>query len=66
MKQVILGAGIYILGFILVSLCSNFFAGNNVEHSYYYGIIFSILYLATIVGISTDLILKKVEKRLNT
>jgi Kef-type K+ transport system membrane component KefB len=62
MKSIIVGVVIYILGFILVALCSSIFDSGNVEFSYYYGIIFSILYLSAIVGISTKLILKELRK----
>jgi len=61
-KSVFIGIGVYVFGFILVGLCSNMFDSGNVEFSYYYGIIFSILYLSAIVGISTSLILKELKR----
>ena len=62
MKSVFIGIGIYVFGFILVGLCANRFDSGNVEFSYYYAIIFSILYLSAIVGISTSLILKELKR----
>lgn len=62
MKSVFIGIGIYILGFILITLCSGIFDSGNVQFSYYYAIVFSILYLSAIVGISTSLILKELKR----
>jgi hypothetical protein len=61
-KSIFIGVGIYVFGFILVSLCANIFDSGNVEFSYYYAIVFSILYLSSIVGISTSLILKEFKR----
>jgi hypothetical protein len=63
MKSVVIGIGIYIFGFILVILCSSVFNSGNAEFSYYYAIVFSILYLSAIVGISTSLILKELKRK---
>ncbi len=65
MNSVMLGIGIYILGFIISVLSSGIFDGGQVEFSYYYTIIFSILYLSAIVGISTSLILKELRNNRN-
>jgi hypothetical protein len=62
MKSVLIGIGVYILGFILVTLCADIFNSGNVEISYYYAIVFSILYLSAIVGISTSPILKELKR----
>ena len=62
MKSVLIGIGVYVFGFILVTLCSSIFNSGNDEFSYYYAIIFSILYLSAIVGISTSLILKELKR----
>ena len=63
MKMLIIGMGIFILGFIVVVLCTGVFSDSgDVEYSYYYAIIFSILYLCTIVGISTSLIINEIRK----
>jgi len=61
MNSLVLGIAIYILGFIICGLSSSIFDGGQVEFSYYYGIIFSILYLSAIVGISTSLILRELR-----
>ena len=62
MKSLIVGVGIYILGFILVTLCTSIFSSGNAEFSYYYAIVFSILYLSSVVGVSTSLILKELRR----
>jgi len=46
---------------IVSGLSSSIFDGGQVEYSYYYTIIFSILYLSAIVEISTSLILKELR-----
>lgn len=65
MKSVMIGIGIYILGFIIIVLCADIISGSNSEISYYYGIIFSILYLSAVVGISTSLILNELKNNQN-
>ena len=62
LKSIALGIGIFILGFIVATLGSGIFNSGSAEFSYYYAIIFSILYLCAIVGISTSLILKELKK----
>ena len=62
-KSVLIGILVYVFGFILVSLCSKIFDGGKVEFSYYYAIIFSVLYLSAIVGVSTSLILKELRRK---
>lgn len=58
------GIGIYIGGFILVSISANVMNSNSdIIFSYYYGIIFSILYLSAVVGISTCLIINELRKK---
>jgi vacuolar-type H+-ATPase subunit I/STV1 len=62
-KSILIGISLYIFGFIFVIVCTTIFnSDKNVEHSYYYAIIFSILYLCSIVGVSTSLILKELRK----
>lgn len=61
-KLILIGSSIYILGYILVVFSSSIVDSGVVENSYYYGIIFSILYLSAIVGVSTLLILKELRK----
>lgn len=60
-KSILIGTGIFVLGFIISVLCGNFWANGNVEHSYLNSIIFSILYLSSVIGISTTLILKEIN-----
>ena len=62
-KPVLIGILVYVFGFILVSLCSEIFYGGKIEFSYYYAIIFSVLYLSAIVGVSTSLILKELRRK---
>lgn len=58
------GIGIYIGGLILVSISANVMNSNSdIVFSYYYGIIFSILYLSAVVGISTCLIINELRKK---
>ncbi|NNU78579.1 hypothetical protein [Clostridium estertheticum] len=67
MKKIILvGTGIFILGFIVSGFCGNLFSSGDVEHSYLNGIIFSILYLSSVIGISTTLILKEIKTTRNS
>jgi len=61
MKSFFLGVGIYVLGFIVATFCANIF-NPPAEYSYYYGIIFSVLYLAAVVGVCTSLVLKKLDQ----
>lgn len=61
MKTVKIGIGIFVLGFIVTLFCASIFNSGNVEYSYYYGIIFSILYLCAVVGISTSLVIKELR-----
>lgn len=61
-KSVLIGIGIYVFGFVLACLSSAIFYSGNAENSYYYGIIFSVLYLSAIVGISTSLIIIELRK----
>lgn len=61
---IVKGIGIYIGGLILTALSTNLINSNSdVVFSYYYGIIFSILYLSAVVGISTCLILRELKKK---
>lgn len=62
MKNIFIGIGIYILGFIIAIISSSFWDSGNVEYSYYYGIIFSVLYLASVVGVCTSLIIKHIKE----
>lgn len=61
MDSIVKGVGTFIIGFFIISYASNFFASGNVEHSYYYSITFSILFLAAIVVISASEILKAIK-----
>lgn len=66
-KSILIGTGIFALGYIVIFLCILIFVGDNnqsAEYSYYYAIVFSILYLSAIVGVSASLILKEL-KRIN-
>lgn len=61
---IIKGIGIYIGGFILAIISTSVFVSNSdIVFSYYYSIIFSILYLSAVVGISICLILKELRKK---
>lgn len=60
-KPILIGIGIFILGFIISAFFGNLFSSGDVEHSYLSGIIFSILYLSSVIGISTTLILKEIK-----
>jgi len=61
---IVKGIGIYIGGLILAVISTNLINSNSdVVFSYYYGIMFSILYLSAVVGISTCLIIKELRKK---
>lgn len=61
-KSILVGIGIYIFGYITIFLCIAIFLREvEAEFSYYYGIIFAILYLSAVVGISASLILKELK-----
>lgn len=63
---IVKGIVIYIGGLILIAISTNLINSNSdVVFSYYYGIIFSILYLSAVVGISTCLILRELRKNNN-
>lgn len=62
MKSVLIGIGVFIVGFIISIIGSNFFDGGSAEFSYYTAIVFSVLYLSGVVGVATSLILKALEK----
>lgn len=62
MNLLMLGIGIYILGFIITVISAGIFDTTG-QSSYYYRIIFSILYLSAIVGVSTSLILRELRKK---
>ena len=60
------GFAIYIGGFILAGISTNVINSNSdVVFSYYYCIIFSILYLSAVVGISACLIIRELRKNKN-
>lgn len=61
--SILKGIGIFVLGFIITLFFARFFSGEYVEHSYFYGIIFSILYLSAVVGVSTSQILKAIKEK---
>ncbi len=57
MKHIMTGFLVIVFGYFFLAICLNIFnAGNNND------IVFSILYLCAIVGISTSLILDKISK----
>ena len=60
-KSILIGIGIFILGFMISAFFGNLFSSGDIEHSYLNGIIFSILYLSSIIGISTTLIIKEIK-----
>lgn len=62
MISVLIGIGVFIIGFIISSTGSSFLNGDSAEFSYYSAIIFSVLYLSGVVGVATSLILKALEK----
>lgn len=61
-KYILIGIGIYVLGFLIATSCSNFFT-NEILYSYLYGIFFAILFLASVVGVSTAIILNEIRKK---
>ncbi|WOO39070.1 hypothetical protein R2R35_11470 [Anaerocolumna sp. AGMB13020] len=64
MKHFLTGLGIFIFGFILLSICSSIWGnGGNADSSFL--ILISIFYLSAIIGGSTSLILEELRERNN-
>ncbi|MDV3426057.1 MAG: hypothetical protein LIR50_02560 [Bacillota bacterium] len=63
-KAILIGISIFIFGYLLITLFSSILCGDYPEYSYYYAIVFSILYLSAVVGVLASLILKEL-KRIN-
>lgn len=61
-KYILIGISIYVLGFFITILSANFFA-KEIFYSYLYGILFSILFLASVVGVSTAIIINEIRKK---
>jgi hypothetical protein len=57
MKHILIAILILISWFIFISICLHIFNGGNNND-----IVFSILYLCVVVGVSTSLILDKISK----
>lgn len=64
-KSIMIGIGVFILGFLVSVLLALVFYSGDTEHSYYYAIIFSTLFLSAIVAISTSLIITELRKSKN-
>jgi hypothetical protein len=64
-KSIMIGIGVFVLGFVVSVLLSLVFYSGDTEHSYYYAIIFSTLYLSAIVAISTSLMITELKKPKN-
>jgi len=60
MKTFLLGIGVYVLGYLVIGLCAANISP-TAELSYYYAIVFSVLYLSAVVAVCTSLVLKKLE-----
>lgn len=65
MISFLLGLGIYILGFLITVISAGIFSSGG-QSSYYYGIIFSVLYLSAVVGVSASHILGELRKKDNS
>lgn len=61
-KSIIIGIAVFVLGFLLSVLLGNAFSNGIAENSYYYGIIFSVLYLSSILAISTTVLIEEIRK----
>ena len=57
MKHVLIGVGIFVLGFILLSICSAIWCNGSASDINIL-ILFAILYLSAVVGGSTSLVLE--------
>lgn len=49
-KPFLIGLAVYFLGYLITALISEFFAGGDIQRSYFCGIIYSILYLSAVVA----------------
>ncbi|WBW97758.1 permease [Oceanirhabdus sp. W0125-5] len=58
--SILIGIGVFILGFVISALSVG---DASQDYSFYNGIIMSILYLASVVAISTSLILKEMKTK---
>lgn len=61
-KYILIGISIYIVGFIISGYLANLFA-KEVLYSYLYAIFFSILFLASVVGVSVSLLINEIRKK---
>lgn len=57
-KNLLIGLGVYLLGFIVVALSVSLFNGSP-QFSYLRAISFAILYLASVIAICSTIIMKK-------
>ena len=67
MKLFLQGLGIFIFGFFLAVILAALLSSNsgNSDYSYFYGIIFSILYLAGVVWIAAGWIIEAIKNKNN-
>lgn len=62
LKDIFFGFFIFVLGFIFTGLFASLLDGGKPEFSYYYGIIFSILYLSSVIGVCYRKLYKKLDE----
>lgn len=60
-KSVLIGAGIYVLGFLVVGFSVSIYDGTP-EYSYYRAISYAILYLAAVIAACTAWFMRKSGK----
>ena len=61
LKSMLIGLGVYLVGFILVGLTGSIYNGSS-QYSSLRAITYSILYLAAVIAVCTSLIVKKTNK----
>ena len=62
LKDILFGFLVFVVGFIILGLFASIFDGGKPEFSYFYGIIFSVLYLSSIVAICFRKLLRKLDE----
>ena len=61
LKSMLIGFGVYLVGFILVGLTVSIYNGTP-QFSFYRAITYSILYLAAVIAVCASLVIKNMNK----
>ena len=63
MKHIIVAIGVFILGFILLSLASGFMGNGSSSDSLLVSIVIAILYLAAVVSCTVSILIEKIDEK---